>query len=467
MFYQKFKENIKKNNLFPQNSKLVVAVSGGPDSVCLLYLLNKLRKEYPLSLLVAHVNYGLRGKEADQDALFVAHLAKRFGLPFFLLKANSQTNHGLEGKKEKENLEAHLRQIRYRFFEKVRREERAHFVAVAHNLNDQAETIIMNFLRGSSFQGLSGMKEKSGKIIRPLLLFSREEILQYLKEEKAEFRLDQTNFDQSFTRNRIRYSLIPYLKENFNPQIFATMQNNAFICQDDADFLKKLAKIAFDQVVGKNNVPHYLDLSLSFFIRLPSSIQNHLLFYILKEKLSLPKVSSQQILTLKEFIKEGKTGNAFDIFPGLQIKKSYDKIIISLQERKAHFFSSLPTLSVNTPGKTLIWSKKNFLEIAEVEKAENPSPSRVYIDALKTGGKLKVRTWQKGDYFYPQGLEGRKKLQDFFTDEKIEKEKRHQIPLLVNAEDEIIWVMGKRPDTRFAADQNSQKIWQLTYKNNE
>ena len=203
------------NDLWEKDSKIIVGVSGGSDSVCLLDVLNKLAPKYGFQLHIAHVNYGLRDKASDLDEVFVRKLAAKYELPLSVLIAKKRQYSG--------NLESNLRKIRYDYFEELRLEIGFDNVAVAHNQDDQAETVLMRIIRGSGLNGLSAMKAKSVKIIRPLLGTSKGDILAYVKENKLKYRTDKSNADIKFLRNSIRHGLLPYLEKNFNPSIKKTL----------------------------------------------------------------------------------------------------------------------------------------------------------------------------------------------------------------------------------------------------
>jgi len=263
-FIKKIQNFSGRYGLWEEDSKIIVGVSGGADSACLLDILVKLAPKYNFKLHIAHVNYGLRGKDSDRDEKFVRELAERYGLGIDVLDVkiplsarggsalggNPPLKKG-EAKLKRENLENKLREIRYDFFEKVRKRENYNLIAVAHNQDDQAETILMRVLRGAGLQGLVAMRPRSTPpksppqrggegysfIIRPLLNTSRKEILEYLKENKLKYQIDITNKDTKIFRNKIRHKLIPYLEKSYNPNIKKTLADMTIIIADDYDYL--------------------------------------------------------------------------------------------------------------------------------------------------------------------------------------------------------------------------------------
>ncbi|HPN55085.1 MAG TPA: tRNA lysidine(34) synthetase TilS [Candidatus Moranbacteria bacterium] len=238
-----------QNKLWEKGSKIVLGVSGGPDSVCLLDILYKLSKKYDFKLHIIHVNYNLRGRDSEKDEKFVRELGKKYGIATSCYSPSKKEYQG--------NLENNLRNIRYDYFEKIRKELGFNLIAVAHNQDDQAETVLMRIIRGTGLQGLAAMRAKNepastreddrsstrgGKIIRPLLDISRREILDYLKREKLKYRIDKSNASTKFQRNKIRHGLLPYLEKNFNPNIKKTLSEWSKVVADDYAFIEKSAE---------------------------------------------------------------------------------------------------------------------------------------------------------------------------------------------------------------------------------
>lgn len=215
--------------LWTKGTKMLVAVSGGPDSVCLLDVLVNLRQKYGWELRVVHVNYGLRGEESDAEEALVRRLAKQYSVPCSVLRPRAD--------KDQANLEEKLRNIRYAFFERLRKRYRLDVVAVAHTLDDQAETLLLRLMRGSGLLGLRAMRPKHGTVIRPFLFTDRSAILQYLQMKQLSFRLDSSNVEKRFTRNRVRHDLLPFLEHSFNPSIKKILAQTAALLADDYDAL--------------------------------------------------------------------------------------------------------------------------------------------------------------------------------------------------------------------------------------
>lgn len=249
----KILQTITKYNLIESGDKIVLGVSGGPDSVCMLVVLNKLKEKLRFNIVVAHINHGLR-ENAKIDEEYVLKLCETLGIKCFVCHANIKE----EAKKQKRGLEETGRIIRYNFYDKVLEKEKANKIAIAHNSNDNVETIIMNVMRGSGSSGLKGIEAKSGKYIRPLIEIKREEIEEYTKEFKP--RHDESNDENEFTRNKIRNIVIPYIKSEFNSNILDTITRLSIISKEENRYLEEKTKEAYDKMLIEEKDQIVLDL---------------------------------------------------------------------------------------------------------------------------------------------------------------------------------------------------------------
>lgn len=310
-FIKKFREDSFRQELWNKEAKIVVAVSGGPDSVCLLDVLNQLKDKYALELIVAHVNYNLRGQDSAKDEKFVLDLAKKYDLEVLVLRPKIKT---------KKNLENNLRDIRYAFFEKIRKKRNFDWIAVGHNLDDQAETFLQRLIRGAGMAGLRGMQFKNGRIIRPLLGFSRREILEYLKARKLKYRIDKTNQEDIFLRNRIRHGLIPYLEKNFNPKFKETIFETAVSLGEDYTLIENSAQDFFQ----KNQT-----LSVKKILSLPRSLQKRIILQFLQKAAGhLKDIESAHLEETLKIFKSSKSKNQVIRFRGLKIERKSDKVTV-------------------------------------------------------------------------------------------------------------------------------------------
>lgn len=309
---KKFQSTSHQNNLWQKNSKIVLGVSGGPDSVCLLDIFANLQRAYDLELIIAHVNYGLRGKDSEHDEKFVTDLAKKYNIQLEILRPEI---------KSENNLENNLRDIRYDFFKKIRQQNNFDSIAVAHNLDDQAETFLMRIIRGSGLAGLSAMKFKNDKLIRPLLSTTRKEILEYLKENKLKHRTDRTNKMNLFFRNRVRNKLIPFLEKNFNPNIKNTIFDATLNIAEDYSLLESITK----KSCGRSK-----KLSVKKLIALHPALQKRVLLQIIAEaKTDLKNIESSHIEEILKALKSTKGKNQIVVFKGLKMTRKGDKVTIS------------------------------------------------------------------------------------------------------------------------------------------
>ena len=308
---KKLQNTIFQYSLAPRGSKIILGISGGPDSVCLLNIFAKLQRKYNWELIVAHVNYGLRGKDSEQDEKFVKKLSEKFGLKFVLLKPKVSKNSG----------EENLRNIRYDFFEKTRKENAFDFIAVAHNSDDQVETFLMRIIRGTGLGGLTAMKYKNGKIIRPLLGTMRQEILEFLKQNKISYHLDKTNKQAIYLRNKIRNKLLPFLEKNFHPQIKKTIFRSVESINEDYDFILETVQKEW----GKNK-----DLHVSKLLALHPSLQKRILLEALNQKKNQKmEIESAHINEILKILKSTKGKKQFMKLGNLKIERKQDKLVIT------------------------------------------------------------------------------------------------------------------------------------------
>lgn len=446
-FVREVRDYTKRNNLLSPGDHVLVAVSGGPDSVALLHLLCELRDECALHLEVAHLQHGIRGKDAEEDARFVAELAERLALPFHLKKVDLPRLKSVAGKG---NLEALARQERYRFFADLLRERQLNKVATAHTQEDQAETVLMWLMRGSGMKGLGGMEplhrlqsNRSGAsgavtVIRPLLSVSKCEILEDLNARRLGFRVDRTNQDPRLLRNWIRLELIPRLKERSGPHFSARLAHEAELLRDDEIVLEELARRELDRL----RCPGGLDRES--FLEQPIGLRRRILRLWLKEaRGSLLGVDFAHIAALLERIERRRPQARVELPGGWELVKEYGLLRL---ERRAGRLTRACCYSYELPiGKPL-----NIREAGVTVCSELVSPPRLrrpkslseaVFDAALLPAKLTMRNFRRGDRFRPLGMAGHKKVKDLFIEKKIPLSVRATLPLLA-ADGEIFWIPG-------------------------
>ena len=420
--------------LVRKGDRMIVGVSGGPDSTALLLLLNSLRRKYCLKLFAAHVNYKLRGRESDADEKYVRNLAERLDIPVSVKRVSLK-------KLETGNLQDIARKIRMDFFSGVAGKHKAGKVALGHNADDQAETVLMRLFRGSGPAGISGISAKrrlSGRIqvIHPLRECSRSEILSYLKQQCVRARTDSSNLVPKYQRNRIRLELLPWLRKNINPAISSTLCRTAEILDSDEKYFAGKVGILAGKMLRRTE--NGFKISMKLLRTLPQALQ----FRLLRLAVEKIKGNSAGIMNLYSFLREkGKTVS----LPGRITVNLAGKDLVVEKERERQAGKKKQILKI--PGKTRVSGTKIIL-LSELHKknknSRNHSPAIAYFDLEKIRMPLIVRNRRPGDRFRPLGMQGTKKIHDFLIDEKVPEKERDNIPLLADADGKIIWVVGKR-----------------------
>lgn len=440
------KKTLKKYKMLTQGEKVVLGVSGGADSIAMLYVFNELI-EYGLDLIVAHLNHGIRGDEAKRDADFVKETAKSLGLTFVYGEVDT-----LKFKEEQGlSLEDAARTLRYKFFDQVLTKHYATKLATAHTLDDQAETLLMRLIRGSGSKGLSGIPPVSSSMIRPLIDTSRSEIEQFLRSKKISWINDSTNESKEFLRNKIRHDLIPEL-ETYNPQIKETLSRTADILRSEEEFISKQALKHFGETFSTNkseligNLKHYrtIDKSLRFSL---------LRLAVEKIAKSLKNISSIHITATDDFLLSDSTSGEVEIPEGIVIVKGYDTILITKKSELEHEFK----YSIQSPGK---WSFPEFeveVSILKTDTLDENNESVAYFDTESIDFPIEARNFKPGDRFSPLGMTSSKKLQDYFTDIKLPQFLRSRVPIFIS-KGEIMWLGGIRIDDRFKVKEKKNEV---------
>ena len=294
MLKEKVEKIIKTHNLIDEGEKVVVGVSGGPDSMCLLHILHTLKKD----IVVCHINHMIR-QNAIIDEQYVENYCKKQGIPVYIARIPVEQ----KAKQEKKGTEEAGREARYEFFYEIAEKVGATKIATAHNANDNAETVIMNIIRGTSINGLKGIEEKRGMLIRPLITITRDEIEEYCKEEKIEPRQDESNKELIYTRNKIRNELIPYIKKEINPNIIEAINRMSQIAKEETDYLQEEAKKAYQGIcVEENQAEKKVVLNLKKFNELELVIKRRVILYtitkIIGEGTTIQKIHIEDIIKL-------------------------------------------------------------------------------------------------------------------------------------------------------------------------
>lgn len=436
--------------------RVIVAVSGGPDSVCLLDVLYGLKDDLELELVIAHFNHGLRPGEDEAETQFVSSLAVSLGLAFESKRAETLSPGG-------SSLEEKARRARYGFLEETREKHRAHRIAIGHNLNDQAETFLMRLLRGSGPLGLSGippLRDKS--VIRPLINVSREEIISHLRERGLSYVTDPTNADGRYLRNSIRLEVLPFLRR-FQPRIVRLLGQTAEMMREDEACLMSQAEAWVRekaQMPGEGTV-RFLRAP---FLELPDALKKRVVRYTLNMTAgSLRRISRRHVQSIVE-LSQGRRPQARLYLPkGVRVERVYDTLVFTAGEdkRAKKDFSYY----LQGPGSFELPALGLRVSLEEVKntgvESTSGAGSTAFIDRDKVVFPLVVRSYRPGDRFVPYGMTGQKKLKDFFIDLKIPSETRYTVPILTH-NDQPIWVGGLRIDERFKVTPETRRVLKVT-----
>ena len=416
--------------------RLLVAVSGGPDSVVLLDALHR----EGFFVVIAHCNFHLRGEASNEDAEFVKSLATKYQVPYCLIDFDTEK----VAEERKISIEMAARDLRYEWFEQMAAEYNCDLIAVAHNADDMVETFFLNLTRGSGLQGLSGMAQLRGKIVRPLLKVSRKQIMEYIAEYNLQYRIDATNLETIYTRNKIRHNLIPQFEE-INPSFLNTMANNMRFIASAQSIVEVYAAEAYKKVVKIENECVIFDLKA---LKQCQGIDTLLFIW-----LTPYGFSSDVIMQLYHSL--------FDNLSGKQFHSATHRIVLERESIELELIQSRDAIHcVLIEHEETLLESPIHLEIKEVDIADFKlikSANVACLDAAKLQYPLILRRWQQGDWFIPFGMKGRKKLSDFFVDKKFSTNEKEQLWLLTSGDD-IVWVVGHRVDARYAVTDKTQRV---------
>ncbi len=497
---------IKEHRLVSGQHCLLVAVSGGPDSVCLLHILDKLKEELGIRLHVAHLNHQLRGAESEADARYVSHLAHRLGIPVTVEQRDVKAYHA----RQHCSLEEAAREVRYTFLAEVARAIGAAKVAVGHTRDDHIETILMHLVRGTGTRGLRGLQPSSRwpssgnsfTIVRPLLEVRREETASYCQQHQLVPRIDASNLSLSPLRNRIRHQLLPLL-QSYNPQVAQALLRMAHIAGDDLAFLDgESARLWGEITQGDENT---IILDKKRFLELPPAVKRHLLRTSIEKLLgNLRDIETRHIEEIMDALTK-PAGKRLSLPRGLIFSIEYDKYLIGSDSATLSPFPILEEeFPLKVPGETLIPGWRIEATIIPPEamkddaggyikgslKGRSPfktyiSPSckedipimergtkgvrlidnlfTAYLDLDKTGDKLLARSRKRGDKFQPLGMSQPKRLGEFMIDAKIPSAWRERIPIVCSPQ-YILWVVGWRIDERVKVTEDTKRVLCLEFR---
>jgi tRNA(Ile)-lysidine synthase len=429
-----FKRFISENNIIKHGDRILLAVSGGIDSMVMAHMF--LQQEYDIG--IAHCNFALRAVESDEDEELVSQFASTHGIPFYTIRFETK----VFARKNKLSVQMAARDLRYKWFEEIRRNNGYDKIAVAHNLNDNIETLLINLIRGTGLTGMAGMKPISNKIIRPLLFATRQNILTYQNQNEIVFREDKSNADTKYIRNKIRHLIIPILKD-INPSIEITLNETAERFSGFNEIVSGYISKLRENISEEKE--HYTTFNLS---QLKAILHNKATIF----ELFKPYGMTNYLLNSLLKVIEGKTGGQI-ITDTHRIIKNRKEIIVSDEKIpvKTQFTINDDQDFCIFPG---ISSVKN---VRITETYEIPSdPHIACIDSQKVTYPMTIRRWKPGDHFYPLGMKQKKKLSDYFIDNKYSRFDKENT-FILESDGKIVWIIGDRIDDRFKITSSTKK----------
>ncbi len=432
----KFHKYTTENGLFRLEDKLLVTVSGGVDSVVLCHLL----KNYKAHFAIAHCNFGLRGKESEEDEAFVEELAENLEVNIHIKKVDTKEYQKSKGI----STQMAARALRYDWFSTLAKQKGYDYILTAHHQNDLIETVLLNLIRGTGIAGLHGIKPKSGTIVRPLLFSSKEAILNYAKAHNLKWREDSSNESTKYQRNLLRLEVVPILKK-INPNLETTLHQS----------IEKIAaaETIFNQYIEGCKIDFLTKTENS--IRLEYSFLNEeteplILLFELLRPFGFNYIQAKSIL---ENLNE-EAGKKFISTTHILIK---DRTQLIITENKTEEFYDEVLLEATTENSFLPWSNTTLTMQTTTGFELNEASSNAYLNYKKITFPLRIRPWKEGDSFHPLGMKGKKKLSDFLNDLKIPLNLKNNVSVVLSGAD-IVWVVGYRIDERYKAKKEIKSL---------
>ncbi|MDU1605447.1 MAG: tRNA lysidine(34) synthetase TilS [Clostridium butyricum] len=462
--YKKVMSYIKDNNLIKSGDKVLVALSGGPDSVCLLNILYNLKAELNIEIGAAHLNHLLRDKDAFEDEEYVKTLCKSLDIPCFVKRVDINKY----SKDKKMSSEMAGRDARYNFFDDIVKDQGYTKIATAHNANDQAETILFRLMRGSGIEGLCGIKVRRDKIIRPILCLSRKEVEEYIEINNLKPRIDKTNFEKIYNRNKIRLDMIPYIKENFNEDIIQTLNRMSVLLQKDNEFIENSARSFYEKYCIEQS--DYFIIKKEMFDNKEAVVTRVIRYALTNFSKTHYDFEMKHIYEICNLAKNN-SGKAIDLPNKIYAENIYGDIYI----KERININNIDVKQEIVVNKNEINGKKIFFNDENIEFSVLKNDSNLdlnqnnfikYFDFDKINDSISLRKRKNGDKIIPLGMKGSKKIKDLFIDMKVPKEERDCIPLLCFDEN-ISWIVGIRVSEEYKITNKTKNILRVIVERKE
>lgn len=455
MIINSVRQTIKRENLIEKNDKILIALSGGPDSICLLDIMIKLKDEYNLTLYAAHLNHRIRGIDAQEDSLFCQKICKKNNVTFFVKNIDIPEL----AVQQSRGVEEVARDVRYDMFFDIKNKLGINKIAVAHNLDDQAETMLMKMFRGSGIQGLRGIdyKRKDG-IIRPLLDIYKSQINEYCDVNNLNPRIDKTNFESDYSRNKVRLDLIPYIENNYCENIKQILSRTANVIRDDYNYIEEVSKEHYELLV-KNKSDDEIILDLPLLKNTDTAIQKRVIrLAILDIMGNLNNIENVHIVDSLSLL-EKSDGKIINLPKNLKAYIKNEDYVITTKNQENEEITYQYNIEIN--GKTVV-NEIGLTVTTSVLPAKDSLalPVSKYIkvfDYDKIVGSLYVRSRKIGDKLSPIGLTGTKKIKDILINKKIPADTKYMFPI-ISDDEQILWLLGYRISENYKIDDNTQRV---------
>jgi tRNA(Ile)-lysidine synthase len=448
---ERVRDTVVKYSMFSRGGRVLIGLSGGPDSVCLTDILGQLKEDLNISLSAVYIDHGLRPGETGKEADFCRKFCEEHGIDFTEEAVNVK-EHAQEGGI---NLQEAARVLRYRKLDEVSQRINAEYIALGHNADDQAETVLMRLLKGAGMKGLAGIPPVRERIIRPLIETERLLIEEYLSDNSISYIVDPSNLKENYFRNWLRLSLLKEIKKKA-PSVVREISRTTEILRDEDAYIEIIVTRTLMRLFSRKD-----NNTVELFLTPLETIEKPLLRRVLRRAVDAAKglrgISFTNIEDIIDLIMDGKAGDSLDLPKGIRVIREYSLLkITTLKHVKIAEYKLEPPCDIS------IKETGAALKAEYAEKSTGPADEKreVLLDASLLKLPLVVRPRAAGDHFYPAGFGKKKKLQDFFVDEKVPRDLRDSVPVVLSGDD-IVWVAGYRADDRFRVTEKTEKVLRL------